>query len=85
MSDQEFRDLLAGLNFEASYDARQRELTIRVTLVPELTSPDGDRAPLLYVPPAGLVTHLCRRHLRFATKLAHRSGFRRAEVSMGKK
>jgi site-specific DNA recombinase len=53
VSDQEFRDLLAALNFEASYDSTKRELTIRVTLVPELTSPDGDRAPLLSVPPAG--------------------------------
>ena len=58
VSDQEFRDLLAALNFEASYDSTKRELTIRVTLVPELTSPDGDRAPLLSVPPAGHVLHL---------------------------
>ncbi len=53
VSDQEFRDLLAALNFEATYDPTKRELTIRVTLVPELTSPDGGRAPLLSVPPAG--------------------------------
>ena len=53
VSDQEFRDLLAALNVEASYDATKRELTIRVTLVPELTHPDGGRAPLLFVPPAG--------------------------------
>ena len=53
VSDEDFRDLLAVLNFEASYDPKKRELTIRVTLVPELTSPDGDRAPLLSVPPAG--------------------------------
>src|SRR5918994_5760215 len=52
VSDQDFRDLLAALNFEASYDASKRELTIRVTLVPELTHPDGGRAPLLSVPPA---------------------------------
>ena len=63
VSDQDFRDLLAALNFEASYDPTKRELTIRVTLVPELTSPDGDRAPLLLsVPPAGSVTHLCWVH-----------------------
>jgi len=30
----------------------KRELTIRVTLIPELTHPDGPRAPLLFVPPA---------------------------------
>ena len=53
VSDQDFRDLLAALNFEASYDPTKRELTIRVTLVPELTHPDGPRAPLLFVPPAG--------------------------------
>ncbi len=53
VSDQEFRDLLAPLNFEAKYDSTKRELTIRVTLVPELTHPDGGRAPLLFVPPAG--------------------------------
>jgi hypothetical protein len=44
--------LLAALNFEASYETTKRELTIRVMLVPELTSPDGGRAPPLYVPPA---------------------------------
>ena len=53
VSDQDFRALLVGLNFEASYDLTKRELTIRVTLVPELTHPDGPRAPLLFVPPAG--------------------------------
>jgi site-specific DNA recombinase len=53
VSNQEFRDLLAALNFEATYDPTKRELTIRVTLVPELTHPDGPRAPLLFVPPAG--------------------------------
>jgi site-specific DNA recombinase len=52
VSDDEFRDLLAALNFEASYDPRKRELSIRVTLVPELTSPDAVRASLLFVPPA---------------------------------
>jgi site-specific DNA recombinase len=53
VSDEEFRALLAALNFEATYEPTKRELTIRVTLVPELTSPDGGRAPLLSVPPAG--------------------------------
>jgi hypothetical protein len=53
VSDQAFRNLLAALNFEASYDPRRRELTIRVTLIPELTDPDGACAPLLFVPPAG--------------------------------
>ena len=53
VSDQDFRDLLAVLNFEASYEPNKRELTIRVTLVPELRHPDGPRAPLLFVPPAG--------------------------------
>ena len=47
MSDQDFRALLAALNFEASYNPTKLELTIRVTLVPELTDPDGPRAPLL--------------------------------------
>jgi hypothetical protein len=50
VSDQEFSDLLAALNFEASYDPTKRELTIRVTLVPELTHPDGDRASLCLCP-----------------------------------
>jgi hypothetical protein len=53
VSDQAFRDLLAALNFEASYDPRKRELTIRMMLIPELTDPDGACAPLLFVPPAG--------------------------------
>ena len=53
MSNQDFRALLAALNFESSYDPTKRELTIRVTLVPELTHPDGPRAPHLFVPPAG--------------------------------
>jgi site-specific DNA recombinase len=52
LSDQDFRALLAALNFEASYEPTKRELTIRVTLVPELTHPDGSRAPHLFVPPA---------------------------------
>lgn len=53
VSDQDFRALLAALNFEASYDPTKRDLIIRVTLVLELTHPDGPRAPLLFVPPAG--------------------------------
>ncbi len=51
VSDNEFRDLLAALNFEASYDPTKRELTIRVTLVPELTHPDGPaRSPFVRAP-----------------------------------
>ena len=65
VSDHEFRELLAALNFEATYEPRKRELTIRVTLIPELTSPDGTRAPLLSVPPAGHSLHLCRDDLGF--------------------
>ena len=53
LSDLDFRALLTALSFEASYEPTKRELTIRVTLVPELTDPDGPRAPLLFVPPAG--------------------------------
>ena len=53
LSDQDFRALLTALNFEASYNPTKRELTIRVTLVPELTHPDGPRAPLFFVPPGG--------------------------------
>lgn len=53
VGDSEFRDLLAALNFEASYEPHKRELTIKVTLVPELMSPDEHRAPLSFVPPAG--------------------------------
>jgi hypothetical protein len=49
VSDQYFWDLLAALNFEASYDPTKRELTISVTLVPELKHPDGPHAPLLFV------------------------------------
>jgi hypothetical protein len=52
-------------NFEASYGSTKRELTIRVTLVPELTHPDGGRAPLLSVPPAGHSLHLRRTDLLF--------------------
>jgi hypothetical protein len=64
VSDQEFRDLLASLNFEATYDPTKRELTIRVTLVRELTHPDGPRAPLLFVPPVGFepTTDRCFKH-----------------------
>ena len=54
VSDDEFRALLAALNFEASYDPTKRELTIRVTLVPELTDADGGRAPLLTLCRSGL-------------------------------
>jgi hypothetical protein len=45
VSDRDLRDLLAALNFEASYEPTKRELTIRVTLVPELTSPDCRFSP----------------------------------------
>ncbi|MDQ3784708.1 MAG: hypothetical protein M3360_07520 [Actinomycetota bacterium] len=45
VSDQDFRELLAALNFEASYHPNKRELTIRVTLVPELTSLMGAAHP----------------------------------------
>jgi hypothetical protein len=65
VSDQDFRALLAALSFEASYDPTKRELTIRVTLVPELTHSDGPRAPLLFVPPAGYAQHGHRPHLPF--------------------
>jgi hypothetical protein len=43
VSDQEFRDLLAAPNFEETYNPSKTELT----------HPDGQRAPLLFVPPAG--------------------------------
>lgn len=63
MSDQAFRDLLAALNLEATYDPTKRELTVRVTLVLELTHPDGDRAH-----PCGQV----RAHFRRSRGLAWR-------------
>ena len=66
VSDNEFRDLLAALNFEASYDPTKRELTIRVTLVPDLTDPGGGRAlPLCSCPrqDSNLRTALRRRVL----------------------
>ncbi|MEA2509904.1 MAG: hypothetical protein QOG21_1986 [Actinomycetota bacterium] len=50
VADQEFRNLLAALNFEATYDPREHELTIGVTLIPELTDPDGSRAPFVRAP-----------------------------------
>jgi site-specific DNA recombinase len=53
VSDRDFRDLLAALNFEARYDPRKHELIVSVSLVQELVHPDGSRAPLLFVPPAG--------------------------------
>ena len=56
LSDHDFRALLAALNFEATYEPTKRELTIRVTLVPQLTSPDGDRAPLLSGAPGRIRT-----------------------------
>ena len=56
MSNQDFRALLAALNFESSYDPTKRELTIRVTLVPELTHPDGPRASLLVGAPGRIRT-----------------------------
>ena len=56
VGDEEFRGLLA-LNFEARYDPTKRELTIRVTLVPVLTSPDGGpRSPFVRAP-GGIRTH----------------------------
>jgi hypothetical protein len=68
LSDQDFRALLAALNFEASYEPTKRELTTRVTLVPELTHPDGPRAPHLFVPPAGHRTRAIGRGERLALK-----------------
>jgi hypothetical protein len=50
VSDQDFRALLAALNFEASYDPKKRADHQGVTLVPELTHPDGGRAPLVCAP-----------------------------------
>ena len=51
VSDQDFRKLLAALNFEASYDPTKRELTIRVSLVPEVTHPDWTvRSPFVRAP-----------------------------------
>ena len=51
VSDQDFRKLLAVLNFEASYDPTKRELTIRVSLVPEVTHPDWTvRSPFVRAP-----------------------------------
>jgi hypothetical protein len=41
VSDQESATCSPRRTFEASYDPTKLELTIRVTLVPELTSPDG--------------------------------------------
>lgn len=70
VSDQDFRNLLAALNFEASYEPRKRELTIRVTLVPELTFPDGGRAPLLSVPPEGSSAFACAQRAARLAALA---------------
>jgi hypothetical protein len=68
VSDQDFRALLAALNFEARYEATKRELTIKGDVGSEWTHPDGPRAPLLFVPPAGHKTHLYSPPWRLSTK-----------------
>jgi site-specific DNA recombinase len=54
LSDEDFRDLLKTLNFEARYDPRSKNLNVQVTLIPELLLPnESGRSPLSFVPPAG--------------------------------
>ncbi len=53
-SRQDFRELLSALKFEASYLPTTRELTVRVTLVPDLARPDGPRAFHLFEPGRGI-------------------------------
>jgi len=65
VGDQDFRALLAALSFEASYDPIKSQLIVRVTLLPELTQPDGPRAPLSLVPPARHSLHLCTDDMGF--------------------
>lgn len=40
LEEDDFRDLLEALNFEARYDPRTKELTVQVVLIPELLFPD---------------------------------------------
>lgn len=54
VSEQDFRELLAALNFQASYDPAKKELTVAVTLAPDLVlEDDPTRVCVLYVPPGG--------------------------------
>lgn len=53
LSDEDFRQLLQILNFEARYNADTKELHVSVTLIPELLFPDdpANGSSLLFVPP----------------------------------
>jgi site-specific DNA recombinase len=54
LSEEDFRDLLKVLNFEARYHPANKVLTVRVALIPELLFPEDPAVPsLLFVPPAG--------------------------------
>ena len=56
LSDEDFRQLLQILNFEARYNSDTKELHVSVTLIPELLFPDdpANRSSLLFVPPVGI-------------------------------
>ncbi len=75
VSDQDFRALLTALNFEASYDPTKRELTIRVTLVPEPTNPDGPPSPFVRAPGKALPTSVQERPALSRRQLVISGGF----------
>lgn len=62
LSDEDFRDLLEILSFEAHYDPESKSLTIKVVLIPELLFADDPplASSLLFVPPGRIDKHLQR-------------------------
>jgi len=59
LADESFREMLAALDFRATYEPGRNELKVLATLAPELLPVSGDgMSSHLSVPPAGHVTHL---------------------------
>jgi hypothetical protein len=55
LAEDSFRELLAALDFRATFEPARNELRVRATLVPELLPENGDgMSSLSSVPPAGI-------------------------------
>jgi len=55
LADESFREMLAALDFRATYEPDRNELKVRATLTPELLPVNGDgMSSPLSVPPGGI-------------------------------
>lgn len=54
LTDEDFRNLLEALSFEARYEPDSKRLAVSVTLVPEIVQPgESGHSQYLHVPPVG--------------------------------